>query len=265
MIKSLLYPSASEYRAAAKTRMRRMDGWQRIAAATFLLVLAAALFGPTVSAQLQQSGGGGSNASVGAVGGTAPTSGTLSGGTYNSTLPTLTSGQMGSEQLDSSARQIVVGAGVAGTPTGGVLSVQGAASGTALPVSGTFWQATQPVSGTVSINAIPTGTAIIGKVVPATACGTTVESQALAAVPTSSTAVFTSTTCIMVIVLNNTNSSAATVTVTDNEGTPVNDVLTFSIPASSQLIQPLYGVAFTSGLKWTASTSGVTGAILGYQ
>ena len=156
------------------------------------------------------------------------------------------------------------------------MSVQGVASGTPVPVSGTFWQATQPVSGTfwqttqpvsgtVSVNALPAGTAIIGKVVPATACGTTVESQALAAVPTASTAVFTATTCVMVIVLNNTNSSAATVTVTDNEGTPINDVLTFSIPAYSQLIQPLYGVAFTSGVKWSASASGVTGAILGYQ
>ncbi len=250
MIKSLLYPSASEYRAAAKARMRRMDGWQRIAAATFLLVLAAALFGPTVSAQLQQSGGGGSNSSVGSTGAAAPTSATLAGASYNSTLPTLTTGQMGSLQVDSSGRLITVGAGTAGSATGGVVSVQGVASGTALPVS---------------VSSISAGTSIIGKVVPATACGTTVQSQALGAVPTSSTAVFTSTTCIIVIVLNNTNSSAATVTVTDDEGTPINDVLTFSIPAYSQLIQPLYGVAFTSGLKWSASTTGVTGAILGYQ
>jgi hypothetical protein len=250
MIKSLLHPSASEYRAANQARSHRMAGLQRIAAASFLLVLVAALFGPTVSAQLQQSGGGGSNASVGIIGGTAPTSGTNSGGTYNSALPTLTTGQMGSVQLDSSARQIVVGAGTAGAAAGGVFSMQGVAGGTALPVS---------------VSSISAGTSIIGKVVPATACGTTVQSQALSALPTSSTAVFASTTCIMVIVLNNTNASAATVTVSDNQGTPINDVLTFSIPANSQLIQPLYGVAFTSGLKWNASTTGVTGAVLGYQ
>jgi hypothetical protein len=77
--------------------------------------------------------------------------------------------------------------------------------------------------------------------------------------------VFSVTTCLTTIVLNNTNSSAATVTVTDAEGTPVNDVVTFSIPAYSQLIQPLGGVAFTSGVKWSASTSGVTGAMLGYN
>lgn len=37
--------------------------------------------------------------------------------------------------VDSSGRQIVVGAGVAGTPAGGVVSIQGVASGTNVPVS----------------------------------------------------------------------------------------------------------------------------------
>jgi hypothetical protein len=136
-----------------------------------------------------------------------------------------------------------------------------------LAVTGAFWQATQPVSGTVSVNALPAGSNVIGVVntIPKTACGNTVASQALAAVPTSATAVFSSTTCVASIVLNNTNGSSATVTVSDNQGTAVNDVLTFSIPANSQLIQPLGGVAFTSGLKWTASGTGVTGAVLGYQ
>ncbi|MGH9776557.1 MAG: hypothetical protein ACRD50_16620 [Candidatus Acidiferrales bacterium] len=121
-------------------------------------------------------------------------------------------------------------------------------------------------SGTVSLSgAIPAGTNVIGKVIPATACGTTVANQALAAVPTSSTAVFSSTTCLWIIVLNNTTGSSLTVSVTDNQGTPINDVLTFSIPANSQLIQQLGGVQFTSGVKWSASASGVTGAVLGYQ
>jgi hypothetical protein len=67
------------------------------------------------------------------------------------------------------------------------------------------------------------------------------------------------------VVMNNTTGASLTVTVTDNAGTPINDVLTFSIPANSQLIQPLFGVAFTSGMKWTASGAGVTGAAIGYQ
>jgi len=53
--------------------------------------------------------------------------------------------------------------------------------------------------------------------------------------------------------------------VTDNQATPINDVLSFSIPGNSQLIQPLWGVAFTTGVKWNASATGVTGAIIGYQ
>jgi len=70
---------------------------------------------------------------------------------------------------------------------------------------------------------------------------------------------------VIAIVLNNTNSTATTVTVTDNQATPINDVLSFSIPGNSQLIQPLWGVAFTTGVKWNASATGVTGAIIGYQ
>jgi len=49
-------------------------------------------------------------------------------------------------RVDSSGYQVIVGAGTAGTPAGGVLSIQGVSGGQAVPVSGTFWQATQPVS-----------------------------------------------------------------------------------------------------------------------
>jgi hypothetical protein len=117
-----------------------------------------------------------------------------------------------------------------------------------------------------SLPAMPAGTNLIGKVVPATTCGTTAVSQALAAVPTSSTAVFTSTTCVQTIFLNNTNATSQTVTVTDNAGTPVNGVgPAFVIPGLSNLVIPLYGVPFTSGLKWSAGGTGVTGGIFGYQ
>jgi hypothetical protein len=116
-------------------------------------------------------------------------------------------------------------------------------------------------------SALPAGTNVIGTVntIPKTACGNTVASQALVAVPTSATAVFASTTCVVIIVLNNTNAAATSITVSDNQGTPVNDTLTFSIPGNSQLVQKLEGIAFTSGIKWSASGTGVTGGILGYQ
>jgi hypothetical protein len=40
--------------------------------------------------------------------------------------------------LDSSGRAVTVGAGIAGTPAGGVVSIQGVASGTTIPISGTI-------------------------------------------------------------------------------------------------------------------------------
>jgi hypothetical protein len=62
----------------------------------------------------------------------------------------------------SSLNAAVVGIGTAGTPSGGVISIQGVGSGTAVPVSGTFFQATQPVScsaaATCPVNASQVGT-----------------------------------------------------------------------------------------------------------
>ena len=51
--------------------------------------------------------------------------------------------------IDSLGRQVVVGAGVAGTPAGGVLTVQGDPAGAPLPISGTV--AVSSVGGTVAV------------------------------------------------------------------------------------------------------------------
>lgn len=40
-------------------------------------------------------------------------------------------------RVDSTGRQIIVGAGTAGSPTGGVVSIQGVVGGTVIPISGT--------------------------------------------------------------------------------------------------------------------------------
>lgn len=123
---------------------------------------------------------------------------------------------------------------------------------------------TQPVSGTITaVTSITNAVTVI----PKTSCGTTIASgSTLAAVPTSATLVTSAATaCVIAVVLNNTTSGALTVTVTDNTATPINDVLTFSIPAFSQLIQPLYGTAFNLGVKWAASGAGVTGSVVAFQ
>lgn len=63
--------------------------------------------------------------------------------------------------VDSSGRVVIVGAGVAGTPAGGVVSIQGVASGTPVPVSGTVTATNPSVSTTGS--AVPaSGTYISG-------------------------------------------------------------------------------------------------------
>jgi hypothetical protein len=62
--------------------------------------------------------------------------------------------------VDSSGRQILVGAGVAGTPAGGVISIQGVAGGTAIPVSGTVTTINPSVGSNDS--AIPTSSTQIG-------------------------------------------------------------------------------------------------------
>lgn len=54
---------------------------------------------------------------------------------FNSSLPTITTGNVGPNQCDTAGRQIIVGAGTAGSAVGGVVTVQGVASGTNLNVA----------------------------------------------------------------------------------------------------------------------------------
>jgi len=62
--------------------------------------------------------------------------------------------------IDSTGRQIVVGAGSAGTPAGGVLSIQGVSGGQAVPVSGTVTANNASVSATGA--AVPASATFIG-------------------------------------------------------------------------------------------------------
>lgn len=224
-----------------------------------LLMIAGLFFSSSTQSQLQQSGGGGSNASVSSTGGTAPTSATLAGGSYNSSLPSLSTGQMGAVQLDSSAREIIVGAGTAGTSTGGVVSVQGVGGGTALPVS-----------GTVTINAIPSSTNLIGYTRAQNGCGTTNYESVMTNPPTASTSLTATTTCVAMIYVSNTTASAATLTIQD-QGTNCNTAAciwidAFSVPANSNMVIPLYGAKMTGGIKWNQGTANALSAdVLGNQ
>jgi hypothetical protein len=112
---------------------------------------------------------------------------------------------------------------------------------------------TQPVSGTVTA-------------VPKTACGSTSFDSGMNTLPTTATAVTTTSTCVNAIVFVNTTSSAQAVSITDNQGTPMTYLSSFQIPANSTFIYDLQFVKMASGIKWSAANaSAVNAQIIGIQ
>ena len=101
---------------------------------------------------------------------------------------------------------------------------------------------------------------------PGTTCTMLTQvSVPLQAVPTATTTLLAATTCVVFLEIANTTSGALTITIADLQGSPVSFLSAFSIPANSQLLQPLYGLPFTSGFTWKASGSGLTGGLVGFQ
>lgn len=96
-------------------------------------------------------------ADTGVAAGSAPTKAVLTAVQFNTTLPTLTTGQTAAIQSDASARQIMVGAGTAGTAAGGVVTVQGVASMTPVIATGSGTAGT-PAAGVISVQGIASGT-----------------------------------------------------------------------------------------------------------
>jgi hypothetical protein len=102
-------------------------------------------------------------------------------------------------------------------------------------------------------------------VAPKTACGGTAFTPAWQVVPTANTALTATTSCVIAILITNTNPSAQTVTITDGQGTPVTVLSAFSIPGNSQVTLPLHGAQMTTGIKWSAGGTGLTGTVVAYQ
>lgn len=193
------------------------------AAFWFVLIMGVLYIAGGVMAQLQQSGGPGSAV-------------TLNAGAN-------LAGKFGIDQTTPGTTNAVSLAQIGGTTAASGNGVSGAGvQRVAIASDNTAFSVNAAISA-----AIPTGSNVIGVVntIPKTACGNAVASQTLIAVPQVSTAVFTSTTCLVEIIMNNTTNGALTITVSDNIGTPINDLLTFSIPPFSQIIQPLYGQSFS--------------------
>lgn len=182
--------------------------------------------GPTLLAQLQQSGGPGSTVTIGAA------------------LPA-GANVIGKTSIDQ-------------TTPGTTNLVQ---IGGTLPAFGST-----PTMNIGTLPALAAGTNTIGVVIPKTACGTTVFNQDLAAVPTSTGSPTSTTTCLMRAYFNNTNASAQTVTLTDNTGTPLNVVgAAFTIPGLSNMVIPFDGIRFNAGIKWVAGGAGIVGGMWGFQ
>ncbi len=237
---SILHP----YRREAREPFlrRRVPVYAVAALIAFLTVF-------PLTAQLQQSGGSGSNASVGSTGASAPGSATLAGGSFNSTLPTLTTGQMGALQVDSNGR-LLVGSVASALPTG--TNTLGAISNTGFNVTGSLPAGTNAV-GTVRINQL-------------SSCGNTVFDSGITTLPTTEAAATATSTCVQAIYVNNLTGSAQTFSIKDNQATPVVYVNSFSLPGNSDMLLTFNGIKFASGVRWVASTSSAVNAqILGYQ
>lgn len=90
-------------------------------------------------------------------------------------------------------------------------------------------------------------------------------SSGLQAVPTSATDLATADAYILQIVVNNTGASSQTITISDKQGTP-RDLLTAvaidpGVPAV--LVFP-QGVRMKSGVRWSASGTGLVAEVFGY-
>jgi hypothetical protein len=196
------------------------------------LVLALLYVGGSMMGQLSQSGGSGSTVAA-----TQSGAWTVQPGNTANTTPWLTT--------------LSQGGNAASVTAGSALKVDGSA--VTQPVSGTFWQATQPVSGSVTS-------------VPKTACGTTAYDSGMAALPTTSTAATTTSTCVNAVIFVNVTGATQTVTLTDNQGTPMAYLSGFQIPANSTLVYDLNFARLASGIKWSSTNaSSVNAQIVGMQ
>ena len=112
---------------------------------------------------------------------------------------------------------------------------------------------TQPVSGTVTM-------------VPKTACGSTAYDSGIVTLPTASTAVTATATCVNSILFVNTTASVQTITLSDNQATPVNYLSSFQVPANSTFVYDLQYVKLALGIKWSATNAtSVNAQIVGFQ
>lgn len=84
------------------------------------------------------------------------------------------------------------------------------------------------------------------------------------AVPTSATALSSSTTMVFQIAIHNPTAGAITFAMTDNDTVPLS-IVSISVPAN-QMYSFNYedGCVYIGGVKWSAGSAGLVGEIVGY-
>lgn len=84
---------------------------------------------------------------------------------------------------------------------------------------------------------------------------------ALQAVPTSTTAITAHNAVLYDIQVNNPTAGDITLTVSDGQGSPVYLFNAYSVIAGTYVrIESNNGIQFTTGIKWSAGGSGLTGS-----
>lgn len=196
------------------------------------------LFASTAGAQLQQSGGSSSASS-------SITSITLGG----NAVTALATGELNTNVARINGIAVSTGNGVSGT---GVQRVAIASDNTAFAVTAT----------------LSAGTALIGKTVPLTTCGTTAFDSGLMEniAITTGTDLTATATCVQTLYIANNTASAVTVTLKDKSGTPKSYMNAFSLPGNSNLILSLDYMKFTGGITVIAGTaSAINAQVFGFQ
>ncbi|MBM3813447.1 MAG: hypothetical protein FJW20_17635 [Acidimicrobiia bacterium] len=224
----------------------------------FVLALASTLMG-----QLQQSGGAGANASVGAYPAAAPASAALSGGRFYSTPPALTDGQMGAMLVDSAGRVQIASINNA-LPAGANTIGSVNQAGTWSVNQGGSWSVNQSGTWTVQPGNTANTTPWFVRTVPMHGCaGNNLQDVTQVDVATGAGSNLTSAdTCVFKLYVNNKSASPVTVTIEDRQGTPVSYSTSFSLPGNSDIMREFGGMRFVSGVKLTAGSAGALNARL---
>lgn len=224
-----------------------------------LLLLVLALLATAARPQLQTSGGTGN---ITQFGGTNISTGTGAGGAG---IPRVTI----SNDSSLAANQSVNMAQIAGVTPSLNTGVRDAGTQRVTIATNDIVPASESGTWTVQPGNTANTTAWLVKAIPNTSCtGTTLVDSGIIVIPTASTVVtsFGVTSCVTKIFVNNTTSTAATFTVTDNQATPANYVVSFSVSGNSNILLDMGGIKLLSGVKWLQGTaSALNGQVVGYQ